>query len=31
MASASTKNRPARKLIAQNRKARHSYEILDTY
>jgi SsrA-binding protein len=29
--AAKSSNRPARKLIAQNKKARHEYTILDTY
>jgi len=29
--SAKSSNRPARKLIAQNKKARHDYTIVDTY
>ena len=29
--AAKSSNRPARKLIAQNKKARHEYSILDTY
>ena len=29
--SAKSSNRPARKLIAQNKKARHDYSIVDTY